>query len=117
MREYDRVLRDHVSMVTRAADFAARRHVAQFRKSSAREPYINHLAEVARLVAESLDEPNAVLVAAAWLHDTIEDTGTTPDEITAEFGRHVCEIVLAVTDDKSLPKEEREAAAGREHAW
>ena len=107
MRVYDEVLRDHVSMVTRAADFAARRHVGQTRKGSAKEPYINHLAEVASLLAESTPEPNAFLVAAGWLHDTVEDTATTAEEIEERFGKFVREIVVEVTDDKSLPKGER----------
>jgi guanosine-3',5'-bis(diphosphate) 3'-pyrophosphohydrolase len=47
------------------------------------------------------------VLVAAILHDTIEDTDTTPEELTRRFGRDVCEIVLEVTDDKSLPKAER----------
>lgn len=118
MRVYDEVLRDHVAMVTRAANFAARRHVGQRRKGAAQEPYINHLAEVACLLAETAAEPDAFLVAAGWLHDTLEDTDTTRAELHDLFGRHVTEIVAEVTDDKSLPKGERkrlqvENAAGK----
>jgi (p)ppGpp synthase/HD superfamily hydrolase len=104
MREYDRVLRDHLALVNRAADFAARRHVNQRREGASQEPYINHLAEVANLLATTAAEPDAHLVAAGWLHDTLEDTHTTKEELEKEFGRFVTDIVLEVTDDKSLPK-------------
>jgi (p)ppGpp synthase/HD superfamily hydrolase len=107
MREYDKVLRDHVALVTRAAEFAARRHIGQRRKGEAQEPYINHLAEVAALLAETAVEPDAHLVAAGWLHDTIEDTATTIEELEMLFGGFVAKIVIEVTDDKSLPKEVR----------
>lgn len=103
----DTVLRDHVALVTRAADFAARRHADQRRKGTAREPYVNHLAEVATLLAESVEEPNAWLVAAGWLHDTIEDTETTHDELVQLFGSKVADLVAEVTDDTSLSKAER----------
>jgi (p)ppGpp synthase/HD superfamily hydrolase len=107
MREYDKVLRDHVALVTRAADFAARRHSGQARKGAAREPYLNHLAEVATLLAETADEPDAWLVAAGWLHDTVEDTATEREELAELFGKDVAALVAEVTDDKSLPKAER----------
>jgi (p)ppGpp synthase/HD superfamily hydrolase len=107
MSEYDCVLLEHVSLVTRAAHFAATRHSGQTRKGKAAEPYINHLAEVASLLASSLHEPDAYLVAAGWLHDTIEDTGTTRDELCERFGMLVTDMVMEVTDDKSLPKAER----------
>jgi len=108
MRAYDEVLRDHVALVTRAAEFAARRHVDQRRKGVEQEPYINHLAEVACLLAETAEEPDAYLVAAGWLHDTIEDTKTTEDELENLFGPLVTKIVIEVTDDKSLLKDVRE---------
>jgi (p)ppGpp synthase/HD superfamily hydrolase len=111
MRVYDEVLRDHVKLVTRAAEFAARQHVGQRRKGAAQEPYINHLSEVAYLLAETTEEPDAVLVAAGWLHDTLEDTSTTKAELEASFGPHVAEIVTEVTDDKSLPKHQRKQHA------
>ncbi|WP_245524117.1 HD domain-containing protein [Methylobacterium nonmethylotrophicum] len=107
MSPYDDILRDHVALVTRAADFAARRHADQRRKGAAREPYVNHLAEVATLLADTVDEPNAWLVAAGWLHDTIEDTGTTHDELAGLFGSVIADLVAEVSDDKSLPKAER----------
>lgn len=93
--------------VARALDFAARRHSDQRRKGEAAEPYVNHLAEVARLVAEATEGRDMVAVLAALLHDTIEDTGTTRAELEREFGPEVAAIVAEVTDDKGLPKPER----------
>jgi hypothetical protein len=101
------VLRDHIALVSRAAKFAAQRHSGQHRKGSAREPYVNHVAEVAALLAETTEEPNAKLVAAGWLHDTVEDTATKHEEIETLFGHFVADLVAAVTDDKSLPKAKR----------
>ena len=93
--------------VAHALDFAARTHAGQRRKGEAKEPYINHLAEVARLVAEATDGTDTDLVVAALLHDSYEDRGVTADELAREFGRDVADIVLECTDDKSLPKPER----------
>jgi (p)ppGpp synthase/HD superfamily hydrolase len=98
---------DGIALVTRAADFAARRHATQTRKGVAREPYVNHLAEVAALLAETALQPDAGLVAAGWLHDTLEDTRTEREELASAFGEDVAALVAAVTDDKSLTKAER----------
>jgi (p)ppGpp synthase/HD superfamily hydrolase len=94
-------------LVARALEFAARRHSAQRRKGLAAEPYVNHLAEVARLLAEACGGRDAELVAAGLLHDTLEDTATRAEELEKEFGAGVMSLVLEVTDDKSLPRQER----------
>ncbi len=93
--------------VLKAAERAAHWHVGQRRKGAAQEPYINHLIEVARLVAEATggDDPN--LVVAALLHDAVEDQPVSRAAIAQEFGEDVAALVLEVTDDKSLPKQER----------
>ncbi|MEI8189290.1 MAG: HD domain-containing protein [candidate division NC10 bacterium] len=93
--------------LVRALDFAARKHRDQRRKGAASEPYINHPAEVARLVAEATAGRDLVVVLAALLHDTIEDTKTTAEELAHEFGPEVAALVAEVTDDKRLPKIER----------
>ncbi len=64
--------------IARALDFAARRHAGQRRKGLKAEPYVNHLTEVALLLAEATDGADPALVMAGLLHDTIEDTDTTP---------------------------------------
>lgn len=93
--------------VLRAADTAARWHVHQRRKGIAQEPYINHLLEVASLITEATGGTDPNLVIAALLHDAIEDQGVTSEMLTHEFGQSVADIVAEVTDDKSLPKDER----------
>jgi len=93
--------------VARALDFAARRHAGQRRKGLMAEPYVNHLTEVALLLAEATDGADPALVMAGLLHDTIEDTGTTGDELAAVFGEDVASLVVEVTDDTSLDRESR----------
>lgn len=96
-----------VVQVTRALDYAAKKHVAQRRKGDAREPYINHLAEVAHLLAEATGGADGNLVIAGLLHDCIEDQGVTYEELVELFGADVAELVRDVTDDKTLLKSER----------
>jgi (p)ppGpp synthase/HD superfamily hydrolase len=93
--------------VLRAADAAARWHAHQRRKGAAKEPYINHLLEVASLVAEATHGDDPELVVAALLHDAIEDQQVPSDLIAREFGSKVAGIVQELTDDKSLDKAER----------
>jgi (p)ppGpp synthase/HD superfamily hydrolase len=96
-----------IRLVTEAAELAARRHVSQQRKGRGNEPYINHLAEVANLLAAATDGADAELVAAGWLHDLIEDTETTREELAGKFGERVASLVTEVTDDMNLPKARR----------
>src|SRR5262249_6933038 len=93
--------------VVRAFGFAARAHRGQRRKGETAEPYVNHLAEVSRLLAEASDGRDKVLIIAGLLHDCIEDVGVREAEIAREFGRPVARLVAEVTDDKRLPKAER----------
>ena len=96
-----------VSRLLDAVHFAAERHKNQRRKDHEASPYINHPLSLARLLAvEGGIEELDVLIAAV-LHDTIEDTATTADELRAKFGDRVTGIVLEVTDDKALPKQRR----------
>ncbi|WP_316201472.1 MULTISPECIES: HD domain-containing protein [unclassified Bradyrhizobium] len=94
-------------LVSEAAELAARRHAGQQRKGRDDEPYINHLAEVANILSATCDGEDAELVAAGWLHDTIEDTDTAADELAERFGCRVADLVVEVTDDMTLPKSER----------
>jgi guanosine-3',5'-bis(diphosphate) 3'-pyrophosphohydrolase len=96
---------DHT--ILKAAHFAARKHAGQRRKGATAEPFIDHLLEVAELVSGALSEPDTNLVVAALLHDTIEDAGVRMDELVKLFGSDVADLVIEVTDDKSLPKQER----------
>jgi len=94
-------------MVLKAADAAARWHVHQRRKGAAKEPYINHLLEVATLVAEATEGTDPNLVIAALLHDAIEDCEVPHKLIAETFGADVADLVAEVTDDKTLEKAER----------
>ena len=94
-------------LITQALDFAARHHIDHRRKGERREPYINHLAEVADLLARATGGADPELVAAGLLHDAVEDTCATLDEIERHFGKDIAALVAEVSDDKSLPKEER----------
>ena len=91
----------------RAVDFAAEKHRDQRRKGADRSPYINHPIAVAKLLAQVGGLSDLPTLQAALLHDTIEDTKTTPDELEKEFGAEVRDLVVEVTDDKLLPKAER----------
>lgn len=98
----------------RALHFAAEQHRDHRRKGQTAAPYINHPITVAeQLAAEGLADDLELLMAAV-LHDVIEDTETTPEELERLFGGRVTRIVLEVTDDKSLRWEERKAIVVRE---
>lgn len=93
--------------LARAFDFAARLHAGQRRKGPRAEPYVNHLSDVARRLAEATGGRDPDLVIAGVLHDAVEDTDATPDDIAVAFGADVAAVVAEVTDDKSLPKDVR----------
>jgi (p)ppGpp synthase/HD superfamily hydrolase len=100
-------MRAPLRLVSEAAELAARRHNGMARKGRGSEPYINHLAEVANLLSAATDGADAELVAAGWLHDTIEDTETTREELAERFSDRVAALVVECTDDMSLAKVER----------
>ena len=91
----------------RVVAFAAQKHRDQRRKDATAAPYINHPIAVANVLANEGDVSDPVVLCAAILHDTIEDTQTTATELEEQFGRKVTSIVLEVTDDKSLEKQVR----------
>jgi len=96
-----------ISQVIKAADFAARKHRDQRRKDPQETPYINHPVGVANILSNEGGVDDPIVLQAALLHDTVEDTDTTLDEIEENFGKVVRDIVDEVTDDKDLAKEER----------
>ena len=100
-------MNNDVVKLSQAADYAARQHGAQRRKGASAEPYINHLTEVAALLAEATDGNDVVLVMGGLLHDTLEDTDATFTDLVERFGPEVAALVQEVTDDKSLPKDVR----------
>ena len=95
-----------MNTVVEATYFAALKHASQRRKNTAKDPYINHPIEVARTLTECGVTDVATLCGAV-LHDTVEDTGATPAELTQLFGSEICSIVLECSDDKLLDKVSR----------
>lgn len=90
--------------IVKAAQFAAEKHKNQRRKDADASPYINHPLALASVLAVEGGVESPDVICAALLHDTVEDTETTADELMAVFGAKVTGIVLEVTDDKSLDK-------------
>ena len=95
------------TLILKAAHFAAKKHRDQRRKDKHASPYIIHPISVALEIEQTGGVNDPEILAAALLHDTIEDTETTPEELEEQFGEKVCKYVLEVTDDKNLLKDER----------
>lgn len=98
---------DSQILILKATEFAARKHRDQRRKDDSASPYINHPIALASILSVEGSVTDEIVLAAALLHDTIEDTETTDSELVEIFGNEVAKVVLEVTDDKSLPKAER----------
>jgi guanosine-3',5'-bis(diphosphate) 3'-pyrophosphohydrolase len=96
-------LNKHIRLL-RAVAFAAEKHKDQRRKDANSSPYINHVIAVASVLAEEGGVTDEELIMAAILHDTVEDTETTREEIEVHFGKKVASIVSEITDDMTLPK-------------
>lgn len=101
------MLNESIGLLLKAMRFSAEKHNDQRRRDSKASPYINHPIQVAETLHSVGGVRDAALLAAAILHDTIEDTDATPEEIRREFGDEILDLTLEVTDDKSLPKEVR----------
>lgn len=98
---------DPLVLTLRALEFAAWKHRDQRRKNAEASPYINHPIALATVLRTEGDVDDVVVLAAALLHDTIEDTQTTWQELRGEFGEEIADIVLEVTDSKWLNKNTR----------
>ena len=96
-----------INQFVTALTFSAGKHRDQRRKDAEASPYINHPIALVDVLVNEGGILNWDVLCAALLHDTIEDTQTTAEELTNAFGKNVSSIVLEVTDDKALPKEER----------
>jgi guanosine-3',5'-bis(diphosphate) 3'-pyrophosphohydrolase len=90
-----------------AVSFAATKHRDQRRKDALASPYINHPIALANVLANEAGVDDERVLIAAILHDTVEDTETTEQELIREFGQEIAAIVMEVTDDKALAKAER----------
>lgn len=96
-----------LALVTRAALYASEAHAHHRRKGVAAEPYVNHLAEVAMLLAGAGADAN--LIAAGYLHDTLEDTEVTYPDLVGAFNEDIASLVQHATDDDSLAKAVRKS--------
>ena len=85
-----------MDIVQKAREFASHAHRDHVRNDKAKTPYVHHLAEVAELVRASGGDDHEI--AAGWLHDTVEDTSTTIEDIQREFSGEVAAIVRGMTD-------------------
>lgn len=90
-----------------AVSFAATKHSKQRRKDVEASPYINHPLQLAHVLATEGGVSDVETLMAAVLHDTVEDTLTTYEELVRHFGKTVADVVMEVTDDKALVKADR----------
>ncbi|MGB3765822.1 MAG: HD domain-containing protein [Phormidesmis sp.] len=104
---FDRSLAVMTPKFLEALSFAAYKHRNQCRKDVAKTPYINHPITVANILLNEAGVSDETVLIAALLHDTVEDTETSFEEIEQQFGAQVRAVVAEVTDDKSLPKAQR----------
>ena len=100
-------MKGELALLLKALAFAAHKHRDQRRKDPEASPYINHPIALADVLVNEAAVTDVEVLCAALLHDTVEDTATTPEELREAFGSRVARIVAEVTDDKSLSKEER----------
>ena len=100
-------MKGELALLLKALAFAAYKHRDQRRKDPGASPYINHPIALADVLVNEGGVTDVEVLCAALLHDTVEDTATTPEELAGAFGERVARIVAEVTDDQTLPKAER----------
>jgi GTP diphosphokinase / guanosine-3',5'-bis(diphosphate) 3'-diphosphatase len=100
-------MKSELALLLKALAFAAHKHRDQRRKDAEASPYINHPIALADVLVNEGGVTDVEVLCAALLHDTVEDTATTPAELAEAFGERVAGIVAEVTDDPKLPKAER----------
>jgi len=103
----DKIEQQHLALVFKALAFAAKKHRDQRRKDPAASPYINHPIALAEILSCEMGIIDIEVICSALLHDTVEDTETTQEELETVFGQRISQIVMEVTDDFNLPKAER----------
>ncbi|MFP6747815.1 MAG: HD domain-containing protein [Alphaproteobacteria bacterium] len=101
---------NEILLITQVMRFAADCHAGHRRKGESREPYVNHVIEVAELVATATKGEDINLVAAALLHDVLEDTEVTRAEMAGKFNTDIADLVHEVTNDQALTKAAQKAA-------
>lgn len=91
-----------LKLLIKALAFAADKHRDQRRKNVDASPYINHPISLADILCNEAHVTDVIVICGALLHDTVEDTETTAEELTTEFGQQISDIVMDVTDDKTI---------------
>jgi guanosine-3',5'-bis(diphosphate) 3'-pyrophosphohydrolase len=97
----------NLKLLLKALAFSAHKHKDQRRKDVEASPYINHPIALADVLCNEGHVTDVQVICGALLHDTVEDTATTPEELEREFGKVIRDIVMDVTDDKTRTKDER----------
>lgn len=105
-----------LKLLIQALAFAAHKHRDQRRKNADASPYINHPISLANILCNEANVTDINVICGALLHDTIEDTETTKEELVNEFGQDICDVVLDVTDDKSIEDKQERKRLQIEHA-
>jgi GTP diphosphokinase / guanosine-3',5'-bis(diphosphate) 3'-diphosphatase len=100
-------MKGELALLLKALAFAAHKHRDQRRKDAQASPYINHPIALADVLVNEGGVTDVEVLCAALLHDTVEDTATTHEELVDAFGSRIARIVAEVTDDTSLSKAER----------
>jgi guanosine-3',5'-bis(diphosphate) 3'-pyrophosphohydrolase len=98
---------ENLLLLLKAIRFASLKHNNHRRKDADESPYINHPIAVAEMLCRIGKVTDMATIIAGILHDTIEDTDTTPEDLQKEFNSQICSVVEEVTDDKGLSKEDR----------
>jgi guanosine-3',5'-bis(diphosphate) 3'-pyrophosphohydrolase len=96
-----------LKLLLKALSFATHKHKDQRRKDADASPYINHPISLANILCNEGHVTDIEVICAALLHDTIEDTQTTPEELDGEFGESIRAIVMEMTDDQNISRSER----------
>jgi len=104
---------ENLLMLLKAIRFASLKHNNHRRKDADESPYINHPIAVAEMLCRIGKVTDMATIIAGILHDTIEDTDTTPEDLQKEFNSQICSVVEEVTDDKGLSKEDPQAFTDR----
>lgn len=105
-----------LKLLIRALTFAANKHRNQRRKNVAASPYINHPISLVNILCNEVHITDINVICSALLHDTVEDTETTAEELTTEFGQYISDIVMEVTDDKTIEVKQKRKQLQIEHA-
>jgi len=105
-----------LKLLIKALAFAADKHRDQRRKNVKASPYINHPISLADILCNEAHITDVNVICEALLHDTVEDTETTAEELAIEFGQQISDIVMDVTDDKTIEDKQRRKQLQIEHA-